>query len=570
MPSEEQESAKPISNITIVAPPPTSIPRLPFELVNGTLLPTELVDILNQTYFLHILATDPSKVLPPGKSLLSALSHPSSQSSEEQPTLKGQVEIAVHRAFWHEVYTLSSLCMCLNEYFWQVLQSLSDPTPSVVLSRLKGLYEDLHIALVPLLPPQHPVLVTLSSPISPTSSPLLSAVTHLREVLESLKERCAPARDEYIDSLRQNLEDPPTSRLSQILVDVVRSILNLAELLKEDLSQFVLGSMGEQELEDVIASQAMERERQLVISLWGLPRVKTLWTSWLEQLQSPPSTSSSDTVHYRWVSRLMKALSTNKGVSCDIPSSTIEVSEQYGSQEVTVSDPIPTPDTNPNSLPPTFFFIHPTLLNVQNCLQALVIVASLRSLVPFSPKSSVSQDSPESDLIKRAWSLLRSEIDGEDGGDGLKLVNLADEIIRVRQHVSGTLEPEEETRLRAAVDRTLQPRDPVFLLLHKRLLDSLSERLSSAAPKSAGQGQQAIVPEVLRAGKGAKNPHTKLDGVNWSARGTPRRQREEKPLVVKGFEDPTLIEAATEVLESLRQCIEWTESVWFETLYPAT
>jgi len=83
----------------------------------GSMLPTELVEILNQAYFLHLLATDPARVLPPGKSLLSMMtrqhtkissSTTASTSGElksynDESVLHDRVEQVVHTAFWNEV-----------------------------------------------------------------------------------------------------------------------------------------------------------------------------------------------------------------------------------------------------------------------------------------------------------------------------------------------------------------------------------------------------------------------------------------------------------------------------------
>jgi len=70
-----------------------------------THLPADLLDLLNQTYFFHFLANDPSKVLPPGKSLLSVLSRPSvrQKRDDEPPALQEKVEEMIHKAFWDEV-----------------------------------------------------------------------------------------------------------------------------------------------------------------------------------------------------------------------------------------------------------------------------------------------------------------------------------------------------------------------------------------------------------------------------------------------------------------------------------
>lgn len=70
-----------------------------------TQLPVDLLDLLNQAYFLHLLANDPSKVLSAGKSLLSVMSHPDVRmpGNDELPKLQEKVKEMVHKAFWDEV-----------------------------------------------------------------------------------------------------------------------------------------------------------------------------------------------------------------------------------------------------------------------------------------------------------------------------------------------------------------------------------------------------------------------------------------------------------------------------------
>jgi hypothetical protein len=97
-------------NITVVIPPNSTTSSL-FKSIDTLVLPQELVDILNHTYFLHTLATEPTKVLPPGKSLLSVLSHAHSANGRTEgsaPSLQNRVEDMVHKAFWNEV-CMSSL-----------------------------------------------------------------------------------------------------------------------------------------------------------------------------------------------------------------------------------------------------------------------------------------------------------------------------------------------------------------------------------------------------------------------------------------------------------------------------
>ncbi len=94
----------------VVAHPTPSAPRLPLPSDSPTALPLELVDSLNQGYFLHVLATDPAQVLPPGKSLLSVLSRPHSHINHTS-ALHDRVEDLVHRAFWDEVSNTPSLIL---------------------------------------------------------------------------------------------------------------------------------------------------------------------------------------------------------------------------------------------------------------------------------------------------------------------------------------------------------------------------------------------------------------------------------------------------------------------------
>lgn len=79
-------------------------------------LPFELVEALNQTYFLHLLVTQPEKVVPPGKSLLSMMTHANyaavdenvndsdkhSNAEANQQVIEKKVQEVVHRAFWNE------------------------------------------------------------------------------------------------------------------------------------------------------------------------------------------------------------------------------------------------------------------------------------------------------------------------------------------------------------------------------------------------------------------------------------------------------------------------------------
>ncbi|KAF8893834.1 hypothetical protein BD779DRAFT_1435553 [Infundibulicybe gibba] len=450
-------------------------------ILDGSILPVELVDSLNQTYFFHVLANNPAKVIPPGKSLLSMLgggAYLDSTTANDQGT---------HQQDTPQQDTPQ------HQYIRQnALDVLSSSPPPVQIPRLQILCRDLLEALSPLLPPSHIVLTILSSPFPPTSSPLLSTLALLKEILAALRERCAPARDEDVDSLILTLSTPlpppgiatnASLPLAQLVVDAIRSTINLSEKLKADLNQFFLGALTEEQLHNIVAQQAMERERRFILDVWGdstkdgRDRINDIWQQWTHEIEDPPIGEG------QWLRRLVAALGENAPVCCNLPPPFSDAHRDVSGAHA------PSPQ-----LPPQLFFVVPELVYIQNYLQALVIAASLRSLIrlPIVPQATPSNVT--SDFMKRTWALLKTEIDTDDAsawvsGNSIKLINLADEIIRARRlsldrlyssQTSGGITTgmeEEETRLRVAVERVLDPRDPVYLLLQKRLLSAVGNML---------------------------------------------------------------------------------------------
>ncbi|TFK85548.1 hypothetical protein K466DRAFT_494521 [Polyporus arcularius HHB13444] len=545
-------------DISIVQPPPLATP-LPVSTLGPTVLPIELVQTLNHTFFLHLLATDPERVLPPGKSLLSMMSGPrtNSQAHEgELPKLEDRVKDVVHRAFWNEV-----------------LESLSDPSPATQLTRLQSLYGDLHAALKALLPRSHHVLTTLSSPLSPTSAPLRSAIVHLREILVALRERCSPARDAQIDNLIRAVDEPnqlaSTKQLATLVCDTTRAVLELTEAMKEDLSQFVLGSMDEKDLKVMVTQQAMLREKALILRLWPPSRLEPAWKTWISELDTSlfPIADSIQPPHRRWALRLAQALGAGAPVSCPLP--TIHIP---GAEPEARSDGVQPGETAkpPNALPPPFFVTCPALLVAQNYLQALVITASLRSLVRLPARSHTSsaaqgEDGPAS-FTERIWTLLKASVEEQPGAEDTKVVNLADEVVHVRRACADDAHPcgpEEEQRLRAAVDRTLQPRDPVFLLLQKRLVQGLAVWLVSAPPHPDGNSRPTT-PIHMQTGRGRPgNPprlHLGLENPKSVFVGWERERG--KPPAIKGFEDEVLVREVGETFRKVGAVVDWMDRVW--------
>ena len=428
----------------------------------------------------------------------------------------------------------------------------------------------------PLLPPSSTILVTLSSPLSPTSSPLRSTVIHLRELLRALRERCAPARDPQIDALLLALDDPPDSVLAKTVIDVIRAILKLADEMKDDLSQFVIGSMSEQQLKDVITGQAISRERDIVRQLWKPTIFRELWERWINEIEHPAeqTTVPIKTVnHKKFVRRLMHALGTNKAVSCELPTISVNISPTGTTHTASTSDEMPVPAPNP--LPPPLLFITPTLFTIQNYLQGLVIAASLRALVriPTTPAkrkldTDEGEDFSEYGFMQRIWTLLQSDIEGEyeASESDIKVVNLADEVVRISKAYG--VDDATEARLRQAVDRTLRDTDPVFVLLQKRLIQAITAQLLQHAPVVNPEKGALDIRAGRNASRATRRPNIVLESEEGDIVHLDLDFAREN-LAVKGFDHPVLVNAVSDVILRLRQCIAWTEAVWPDLLEKA-
>lgn len=318
--------------------------------------------------------------------------------------------------------------------------------------------------------------------------------------------------------------------------------------MKEQLSRFVLGSMTEQQLQSTISKQAKTKERKDILDIWKCWRIEYSWLIWLENYQ-PSFQVNGITAEsqYKWIVRLVQALGSSTPISCQLPTREPQLIE--------------------NSLPPIFFFSTPALLEIQNYLQALVIAASLRTLIRV-PQGAQASDAMS--FMERLWILLKAEIIEESGSGDTKLAHLADEVVRARQLDGAMLSGEEETRLRAAVARTLNHNDPVFVLLQKRILKALADALGHqrSEPRQAGAhtgpprmqtgqpGTRAekraritivIDPEEFDATHGAEMPQLSISRV-------------------QGFEDEYLKKVVEEVFVKVDECVRWVEGVWQDVL----
>jgi hypothetical protein len=306
------------------------------------------------------------------------------------------------------------------------------------------------------------------------------------------------------------------------VTETIQSILKLAETMKDDVSQFVLGTMGEVQLAAAVADQARTRERALVLDLWEQSVIRediAMWTAGLSQQYALVTVSHT----HKWVLRVVQALGATEPVACPLPA------KPLGPEH----DRLP---RVPNSLPPLFFFSTPELLYVQNFLQAIVIAAALRTLLPASV-------SPPEDFMYRIWTLLLVSVNEEDPEDEARLDNLADELIRA----SLLTDAEATQQLRVAVVRTVRTSDPVFLLLQRRLLVALAERLAHTPALLDRKG----TPAEMRTGRRERPPNI-----------VGEKGLKSEVLEVKGFGDPLLTGAIQEVLVKLRMILMWAEGIW--------
>jgi len=329
----------------------------------------------------------------------------------------------------------------------------------------------------------------------------VSAAGHLRELIAVLRQRCAPIRDAELDEIRERLDNAPSKELPRTIVDTARDLLEVAERMREDLTDFVLGKWTENDAHRWVRRKAMDMEHWVIFEMFAPGTIEKSYREWLQV----DATNSLKPL----VSRLVKALSSPSPVS-----------------------PFPPSD---NLLPPPLMFSAHDLLKLQNSLQALAIVASLRSLI--RPTAT------EFPWLSRVWTLLELEAEKDVWEDAdTKLINLEDELV---QAAGLTGNPEAENRLREAVQHTLRKDSPVFLLLLSRLSTALQSRLTEEP------GQPPQVPTQLRSGRKPVINITKND-----------EEPEERELLIKGFEDPILKEGIKNVVKKTRQAIAWIEECW--------
>ena len=560
--------------------PPFSEPLLRMSISEDTAIPSSLIMVLDAAYLFHLLARDPKKVVAPGKSLLSVLAGLNQMVARTlESTSEKFARKTTHQAFWDQVIiclqTVLNRSCAYGLTSRQTLGALSSPLPSSQISRLKDLYKDLREALTPLFPSKYPALIPFSLPLPPTSSPLLTAIAHLRDALVTLRQRCAPVRDAAIDGFLHQIDhrSPSASakELAELLVDVVRSTLELSIDMRNDYSNAVLATASEQELVEMVATMAETQEQGLVFQLWeSKESIRKAWSHWMDGFH-PVDPSLQPQPKQLWILNLIQSLGKPHAITSRLfgPPPPQGATDDSKDDREPVAAPNQAPEP-PNVLPPQFLFSGPALFHLQNHIQALTIAASLRSLVPVprlatnSPSLSQSRTnnlaSPAGRAFtERVWALLEPEIGAtNDRPSETKIINFADEVVMA--HSSSlppgvtTLDQQVEKRLRNTVDRILRTDDPVFILLRKRLLAALSIALLGppAAQECASVRMQSGRPRPQRGISSTSSP--------------PQTVQREAVVVAKGFEDPIIAKQCSIVVSVLRRSVEWIERVWGDTM----
>ncbi|EJU04065.1 hypothetical protein DACRYDRAFT_14265 [Dacryopinax primogenitus] len=551
---------------------PSSSPSLPLPFI---LLPHQLQRQLDDAYLLHQLSLRPATILPPGKSVLSLYTQTRKRAREAGD--------GTQEALGVEGGNLPSTA----EIERHALEKLSSPSASVQLSRLQQLYIDLAEALAPLLPPEDPLLIQLREPMSPTSSPVESALFHLSPLLHHLLKICAPVRDGEVQALLERITPPPPARspdLPQIALDTFRGILDLSREMRSDLRDAHISLLGEKQLRLLIRREAGEEERAVVRRFYEGVQLDDAWEEWV---------GTDGEGERRWVAKIIHCLGSNRPVQPSIPTrfdSPRPDGPTSGAKDTGEGE------ESRNYLPPQLLLESPALLLAQNTIQALTITACLATLVQPTPRvaspSSALGTEDQLRFTARIWTLLSGEIDASipscSQQEGTKLVHLEEEVVsawcgqrkkRKAQHTpkasldavpaEPVIKPvdtqaaqeedpdiEAERQLRKSVSRLLRTEDPVFALLRRRLVDALAAHFSRPpVPEGERAKEGQSTPRRLRAGRGLPGALkvTELEEEEVKSRWDGR---------VKGFEDEVLRREVEKLARELGDVVGWVEEVW--------
>lgn len=380
-------------------------------------------------------------------------------------------------------------------------------------------------------------LAHIFSKASSTTDPV-PAQTALQALLITFHDQCSPARDEQIKSLLSRLQ-VKEAITEATLRDVASGTIELARGMREDVHRFGVKNFGPgQEDARGKLSQLMAQGSELDAVELAEKDIKGTTLRWVETATEASSTNDDDDLWRRIHVGLLHS------VFSEIP---VSIPFTKGHPDFT-PPPLPRPIVEgapPNYLPPIFYVPQPLIFELQNHLQALVILACLATLVPAPPQPPPSSSSLPSSasaagptLYDRLWTILKA------AGDNTKLVHLSDELIKSRGTSVGEAE---QKRVREGVNRILRYEDPAFKLLRKRLKEGL-ESVAGFGLEDDVQGRG--LPGRMSSGRARGN---------GGGSSTPRRGEVKVP-VVRGFE--RIKDKVEEVAEEARGYVSWARELW--------
>lgn len=405
---------------------------------------------------------------------------------------------------------------------------LSTPEPDIQMPRIKALYHDLYEALRPFVKSTHPLMIALNLPMSPSTNPLITALSYLRASLALLRTMCGSRRERSIDQVVKSIDDADKLHMSQKeLADAyivgVKFALNMSQTMVDDRHAAMARYGDETNIKAVLRGTAKENERDALIAAFGKDGLRQSWEEWTESLSGP----------HAWTARLVDIVGALDSVMW-----------------------------HPEPLPPLLQMYRLDLAEAQSFFLGVIIAASIRSLVPALPTGRLTmlhhgdQDAldTETHFTERLWTIIGADpFNKVEETKESDLDNMAAEVVRVwkLRNPNATDIAAKEKEMSEMVKKMVNDENhPVRVLLKKRVVDALKERLTQ--PMAT---KQSSIPSKVASGGIKQGPRFKTGKpFVWD--------QPETDLVVLGFTDSVIKKYLMQVLHILRIVEGWVEYVW--------
>ncbi|KIM31340.1 hypothetical protein M408DRAFT_64489 [Serendipita vermifera MAFF 305830] len=463
--------------------------------------------VFSAGFTLRALAIHPKRVLPPGKSLISLFMNQLDETDEAERKQKKNVENILKKAYWDTA-----------------LEQISSPSPEEQIPRIKVFYRDLFDALRPFINPNHPLMVALRSPLSPSPNPLASALNYLHSTLALMRTICAPIRDQVIEDAMKSIDvldklHAPREELATTYIDGMKFALGMGQTLVDDY-QGVMSKFGDDSnVAALFRGSAREHERDSLLSSFGEEELKRSWREWH---QSKP-----------WTNKLVDIIGT--------------------------LDPVM---HSQDTLPPIVRINRLDVAEAQSLMLGLLIAASLRTLVPPLPagrqtllyRDDKEAIQAEAQFMERLWLIIGADPYYTDTTQQASVDNMASEVLCLykQRHPDLPNMAAKEKEISDMVARMVDDEaHPVRVLLKKRLLDAFKERLSHPIVPLDHD-----LPSKVAAGRSVKPVARLKPGKVFIA------DQPEADLLIPGFTDPVLKTRLMQTLHLMRVIQGWVEYAW--------